>query len=118
MEKLARGLARVEEGPKGELRGGSGDGGGHGDGGGVPRRRVGWGLVLGQEKRRVRGEGASARRKGEGRGELQGLGVSVACGIEDRPRAVTRAGACAMACGVGTSSRRVGQGRSKESAMS
>ena len=34
MEKQARGLARVEEGPKGELRGGSGDGGGH-----VGRRR-------------------------------------------------------------------------------
>jgi len=39
MEKQARGLARVEEGPKGELRGGSGDGGGHGDGGGVLGRR-------------------------------------------------------------------------------
>ena len=34
MEKLARGLARVEEGCKRELRGGSGDGGGH-----VLRRR-------------------------------------------------------------------------------
>ena len=34
----------------------------------------------------MRGEGASARRKGEGRGELQGLGVSVASGIEGRPR--------------------------------
>ena len=86
MEKLARGLARVEEGRKGELRGGSGDGGGHGDGGGVPGRRVGWGLVLGQEKRRVRGEGASARRKGEGRGELQGLGASVVSGIEGQRR--------------------------------
>src|SRR6185312_7447681 len=29
MEKLARGLSRAEEGWKGELRGGSGDGGGH-----------------------------------------------------------------------------------------
>ena len=34
MEKLARGLVRAEEGRKGELRGGSGDGGGH-----VGRRR-------------------------------------------------------------------------------
>ena len=69
-------LVGVEGGQKGGLRSGSGDGGGHGDGGGVPGRRVGWGLVLGQEKWRVRGEGASARRKGEGRGELQGRDAS------------------------------------------
>ena len=49
-------LVGVEEGRKRGLRSGSGDGGGHGDGGGVPGRRGGWGLVLGQEKWRVRGE--------------------------------------------------------------
>ena len=44
--------------------------------------------------------------------------MSVAHGIEGRPWAAARTGACAMACGVGTSSHRAGQGHSEEAAVS
>ena len=57
----------------------------------------------------------------EGMDLLEGLGVLVARGIEGQPRAVARAGACAMACSfVATAASRSAieaeQGRSEEEA--
>ena len=97
MEKLARGLSRAEEGRKGELRGGSGDGGSH----------VG--------RRRRSGTGAARLgfvREGEWRGrvemplgEANGEGESLAGG----GIVVEQLGACgvAVACSPSSSNGRV-----------
>ena len=85
----------------------------------LPGRRGCSGFVLGEgESGEQRREGFVAQQKGEGRRCKERCGVSVAHGIEGRPWAAARAGACAMACGVGTSSHRAGQGHGKEAAVS
>ena len=63
---------------------------------------------------REHGSGPSYSEPREGMELMEGQGVSVVRGIEGRPRAAAQAGAYAMACGVGTSCRRAGQGRSEE----
>ena len=47
---------------------------------------------------REQGSGPSYSEPREGMELLEGLGVSVVRGIEGRPRAAARVGACAMAC--------------------